>query len=522
MAEPTERAGTRLTRNTLTMLAARVVVASTGVVTLPIVYERLGTVEFGVWVLLSGLLAMAAVLDLGLGSTLVREVAGAGPERDPVSVRRLLGLGLGWGVVLGLLLLAVLTSGWPWISHLLRLGELSRDAWHAALWLLVGVVAGGVETPWRAILEGVQRYGVLAAVTSITAVLGAALTVVTLRLGGGLAALAACTAGTGILRTALLAVAAERGHRHLAPRIGRLTNQDLRRVTGYGLRVQLTSATGAVNVELDKLILGAAFGPAVAGSADLGVRLLNLLRLPPAFALQVLFPEAVRRTAIGGRDWLDRFYLTTLRYLAVLLAPAAAALVVAAEPLVRLWLGHPVDWAAATIAILAPAYALNLVAGAATVTARVQGRPGLETRYVLLSVAINLALTVPLLVLVGPLGVPLATSLGVVLATGYFLAHFHRATGRPIGVLLRILWPPAAAATLAALVTAASTELLPDGPGRLGAAAAGSVRAALVFTLTAVLLLLCGYLRADERSRLRALAIKTRRAAVSSVAGGHR
>ncbi|MEU1752820.1 oligosaccharide flippase family protein [Micromonospora matsumotoense] len=522
MAESTGPVGARLTRNTLTMLAARVVVASTGVVTLPIVYARLGAVEFGVWVLLSSLLAMAAVLDLGLGSTLVREVAGAGPERDPVAVRRLLGLGLGWGVVLGLMLLAVLATGWPWISQLLRLGDLSREAWHAALWLLLGVIAGGVETPWRAVLEGVQRYGVLAAVTSITALLGAVLTIVVLCLGGGLAALAACTAGTGILRTALLAVAAERGHRHLAPRLGRLTDQDVRRVTGYGLRVQVTSATSAVNVELDKLILGAAFGPAVAGSADLGVRLLNLLRLPPVFALQVIFPEAIRRTAIGGREWLDRFYLAALRYLAVLLAPAAAALVVGAEPLVRLWLGHTVPWAAATIAILAPAYALNLIAGAATVTARVEGRPGLETRYVLLSVAINLALTVPLLVLVGPLGVPLATSCGVVLATGYFLAHFHRATSRPVGVLLRTLAPPAAAATLAGLVTAASTDLLPDGPGRLGAAAAGSARTTLVFALSTGLLLLCGYLRTDERSRLRALVTKTRLTAVSSVGGDHR
>ncbi|WP_428963030.1 lipopolysaccharide biosynthesis protein [Micromonospora fluostatini] len=517
MAEPAG-SGVRLTRNTLSMLGARTLMALAGLVSLPVVYQHLGPREFGVWVLLSGLLAMAAVLDLGFGSALVREVAAAGEDTDPVTVRRLLGLGLAWGVLLGLLVLGALAAGWPWISHLLRLGDLTRDAWHATLWLVLGVVAGGVEVPWRAVLEGVQRYSALAAVTGATAVLGAVLAITAVRLGGGLVALAACTATTGVLRTALLAATAEHRHRHLAPRPGRLSRRDLRRVTGYGLRVQVSSGAGAMNVEFDRLVVGGFFGPTVAGAVDLGVRLLNLLRLPPGFALLVLFPAAVRRTVTGGRAWLDAFYLTAVRHLTLFLAPAAAALMVSADPLVRLWLGHPVPWAAATIAVLAPAYALNLVTGAATIVARVEGRPGLETRYVLLSVLLNLALTVPLLVLVGPLGVPLATALGIVLATGYFVVHFHRATARPLRPTLRTLWPPVAAATGAGLATAALAGLLPDGPGRLGAGLAVAARATLTLALTAVPLTLCGYLRADERTRLRSLA-GAARAAVVPVGG---
>ncbi|MEU6078411.1 oligosaccharide flippase family protein [Micromonospora sp. NPDC047074] len=518
MAEPAEVVDGRPTRDTLSLLGARSATALAGLLSLPVVYEHLGAQAFGVWVLLSGLLAMAAVLDLGLGSALVREVAAEGGGSDPVTVRRLLGLGLAWGLLLGLLLLGVLAAGWPWISQLLRLGELTREAWHATLWLVLGTAAGGVELPWRAVLEGMQRYTVLAAVTGATAVLGAVLAVVALRLGGGLVALAACAASTAMIRTGLLAVTAERQHRHLAPRWGRLTSLDLRRISGYGLRVQVSNGAGTVNVELDRLVLGGFFGPATAGAVDFGVRLLNLLRLPPGFALIVLFPAAVRRTAVEGREWLDGFYLSALRQLALFLAPAAAALVVSADPLVRLWLGHQVPWAGATIAILAPAYALNLIAGAATVVARVQGRPGLETRYVLLSVAINLALTVPLLMVVGPLGVPLSTALGVVVASVYFLAHFHRATVRPVRPMVAVLWPPLVAAAVAGLATHALTALLPDGQGRLGAALAVTTRGGLTLVLAGTLLVLCGYLGADDRSRLRSLA-GTARSAVGPLAG---
>ncbi|MEU5552945.1 MULTISPECIES: lipopolysaccharide biosynthesis protein [unclassified Micromonospora] len=511
MASAAGTVGARLTRNTLSMLGARIVMALAGLVSLPVVYQHLGPEAFGVWVLLTGLLAVVALFDLGLGSALVREVAAAETEAGPSDVlRRLLGLGLTWGLVLGGLTFAALAAGWPWIAHLLRLGELTRDAWHATLWLLLGVVAGGVELPWRAVLEGVQRYGALALVNAVTAVLGAVLTIAVVRLGGGLVALAAAAASTGAIRTILLAAAAYHRHRDLTPRWGRLAGPDLRRVGGYGLRVQVSSGAAAVNVELDRLVLGGFFGPAVAGDADLGTRLLNLLRLPPGFALLVLFPAAVRRAVTGGRAWLDTFYLTTVRYLAVFLAPAGAALMVSADPLVRLWLGHPVSWAGATIAILAPAYALNLIMGAATIVARVEGRPGLETRYVLLSVVLNVALTVPLLMLAGPLGVPTATALAVVLATGYFLAHFHRATGRPIRPVLRTLWPPIAAATVAGLATAALLGHLPDGPGRVGAALAVATRAGLTLTFAAALLVGGGYLSTDERARLRTLARRAR------------
>ncbi|GAB3933586.1 hypothetical protein GCM10027614_04810 [Micromonospora vulcania] len=262
--------------------------------------------------------------------------------------------------------------------------------------------------------------------------LGAALAILVVRLGGGLAALAASAAATGALRTLLLAAATHRRHPELSPRWGRLDLREVRRVGSYGLRVQVSSGAGVVNVELDRLVLGGAFGPAVAGGFDLGTRLLNLLRLPPGFALVVLFPAAVARTVARGTGWLDRFYLSATRYLALFLAPATAALMVSADPLVRLWLGHQVPWAAANIVILAPAYAINLITGAATIVARTEGRPGLETRYVLLSVVLNLALTVPLLWLCGPLGVPLSTALAVVLSTGYFLVYFHSATARPL------------------------------------------------------------------------------------------
>lgn len=505
MAETTTAAGRRVTRNTVSLLGARAITALASLVSLPVVYERLGPREFGVWILLNGLVAVLALVDLGLGSALVREVAANGTGPDQRRTRAVLGLGLGWAVCLGFTALAATVACWPWLVRLLHFGELAVEARHAAVALLVGLLFDGVALPWRAVLEGSQRYGTIAWTTGGTALLGAGLAVAVVRLGGGLAALAASAAATSAVRTLLTVAVARRHQPHLSPRLRDLRRSDLRVVSGYGLRVQVTSAAGAVNTDLDRFILGAFFGPAVAGGFELGGRLLTLLRLVPGFVLLALFPMAVSRTAREGAGWLDRFNLITTRYLSLFVVPGAAALMVCADPLVRLWLGHPVAWAALNIVILAPCYALSLAVGATAIVVRVEGRPGLETTYSVLSVLLNLALTIPLLHLLGPAGVPTATALAVLLSTAYFLVHFQRRTGRAIAPLLRVGWPPVAVAVGAGLVGALAAPYLPDGPGRLDAALAVLTRGGLTLLVATVLLAAVGAVGVGDRARLRTL-----------------
>ncbi|MFY1698045.1 MULTISPECIES: lipopolysaccharide biosynthesis protein [unclassified Solwaraspora] len=488
MADPSTPAHHRVARNTASMVTGRLIVTAVGLVTLPLVYQRLGDEEFGVWVLLTAAVAVLAIFDLGLGSAMVREVARAGVDPVPGRLRAVLGLGIGWAVCLAVLALAALAASWPWIDKLLQLGETADEARRAMLWMLLGLFFGGVELPWRAVLEGNQRHGLVAWIGAGVALVAGVLTVVLLRMGVGLVGLAVVTAVTGGLRTALTVAAARRYGPTYAPRLRDVRRQDLHVVSGYGLRVQATSAAGVVNTELDRFLLGGFFDPATAGHFDLGTRLLNLLRLPPGFALIAMFPTAVAGAARAGTAWLDDFYLRTTRRLAVFLAPCTAAVVVSADPLVRLWIGQPVPWAAANLAVLAPAYALNLALGAATVVTRAEGRPGRETRYILLSIVLNAVLTVPLLWLYGPIGVSAATSLAIATASAYYLWHFHRATRRPVTPVMRILVTAAAVGTVAAAVTSVAAGHLPDGAGRMDAAWAVCCRTGVVLLVSAAVL----------------------------------
>jgi O-antigen/teichoic acid export membrane protein len=503
MASAVRAPGRLVSRNVAALLAARLVVALAGLVSLPVVYARLGATEFGIWVVLSGLATAIALADLGLGSAIVREVASSVHDGAIRRARIALGIGLVWGIALAVVGAGVILAAWPWLVSLLHLSGAASAARWAVMALLLGVLMDGLALPWRGVLEGTQRYTALSWVTAGTGVLGACLAVLAVRTGGGLKELAISVAVTCAVRACLVVAVAHRYVASMTPTLAGVTRDDLRSVGGYGLRVQVTSASGAVNVELDRFILAGFFGPAVAGGFDLGGRLVNLARLVPAYALVALFPMAVSRTAELGPDWLDRFNLTATKYLTACAAVGAAALFVCADPLIRLWLGQPNRWAAVNVMILAPAYALNLAAGAIGILSRVEGRPGRETGYAVLTVVLNLALTWPLLHLLGPSGVPLATAIGVAVGTAYFMVSYHRVTHRPLAPLVRVVWPSLAAAVVAATVGAVVGSVLSEGSGRLDAGIAVACRGSVVLVAAAAILAATGFLRADEAARLR-------------------
>lgn len=484
------------------MLSAKCIVALAGLLSLPVVYAHLGAVDFGIWALLSGLATLVAMADLGLGSAIVRQIASTLHAVEAGRVRIALGFGLAWGVLFPLLAIAVVAASWPLLADLLNFGAASVAALWATMGLLLGVMMDGIALPWRGVLEGTQRYNTLAWVNGSAAILGAVLAVLVVSLGHGIGWLAITVVVTSAIRSVLIIAMSRRAFRLASPTLRGVRREDVRSIGGYGMRVQITAVSGAVNMELDRFVLSGFFGPAIAGGFDLGGRLVGLLRLPPTFALVALFPMAITRTAENGREWLDRFNVVATKYLAAFSAVSAACMLVCAGPLVQLWLGVPNWWAAANIVILAPAYAVNLAAGATAIVTRVEGKPGRETGYAVMSLVLNLALTWPLLYWLGPPGVPLATAVGVVVSTAYFMVTYHRISGRALQPILHVTWPSAVAAATGVGAGLLVMPLLPDGAGRWDAALAVAGGSLVVLLVAGLVLLATGFLSATDRSHV--------------------
>lgn len=494
----------QVAQGTGSLLAARVVVAAATLATLPIVYGGLGAHTFGVWALLGLLCSLVLLVDLGLGPALIREVAQAYGEQARRRARAALGLGLLCGVGIGLVAIVATLAGWPLLARFFHLTDPVLQAREAALWLMAGVLADRVSLPWRAMLAGTQRYAAIAAATGLAALLGAAFSVLVIHFGGGLAALGAATAASSAICTALLTVLAYRTAHGLTPRSARSVGPTSGASSGTGCRCRSpgrpepapSRSTRSWSVARSALPPSAVWTSACGCSACCGCRPTCSSRCcsrsrwprPPGTAGTGSTGSTCGPPAISPRSRCR--------------APPSWR---CAQPLVEFWMGHDVPWAAASVAILAPGYAVGLVVGVATMVTRAEGRPARETAALLVAFAMNVALIYPLLRLVGPLGAPVSTLVAVIASNAGFVVYFHRSTNRPVTPVLRAMCPGAVAGGVGAVAGWLVMPYLPDLPGRGGAGVTMALGAVVVLLVAAVTLAAAGFFDSTERARLAGL-----------------
>jgi O-antigen/teichoic acid export membrane protein len=427
---------------------------------------------------------------------------------DPIDIARtrsVLGIALVWGVMLPIVVTGVLIATWSGLAAVLGLGDYSSAAMWATVVLMAAALIEAVSMPWRGVLEGTQRYDVLARITAVTAVIGTVAFVTVARSGGGLIALALVTVAVSASRALAIVAAASKRAGELYPTPTRISRDDIGSIARYGTSAQVTNVAGAVNVEVDRFIVTGFFDPAVAGSFEIGARIVNLFRVGFAFVLMALFPAAVTNAVERGRAWLDRFHVIVTRWMAAGAMTGAAVLVATATPMIQLLLGRPDAHASAYIVIVAPAYAVNLSAGATGILALVEDRAGRETIYAVMSVVINLVLTIPLLEIFGPRGVPLATAIGVVIATIHFVTTYNRITDRPVAPLVLQLLRPLVAAGVAGAAGWWVAEAMASDAGRGPAAAAVVASTATVLAIAIPMMIATGAVIRADLTRLRSI-----------------
>jgi O-antigen/teichoic acid export membrane protein/glycosyltransferase involved in cell wall biosynthesis len=474
---PATLRGRRFAGGTLSLIASRTTSGLATLVATPILFSRLGPAAFGLWTVLLGAAGIATYADAGLGSTLLRETAGA--HTGAAALRRAqgaLGLALVVPTVMGATLAGGILLAWPAIASGLDLGALGAPARVAALLLVAGVVVDGWGTAGRAALEGTGRIPWSAGITAATAALTALLGVLAVLDARGLPGLGAAVLIGAVLRASLLTLVARRAEPRLTPRLRALRSGELKSLIRYGGAVQASQAGGALNAESDRLVISGVAGVASAGALDVGLRLVNLIGLVPFCLLYSLFPAFARLAAQGDRRGLDAIYVRASRRVATASLVPTALLAACAPSVIVLWLGRPVPFAAACLLALCPAVGIGSLTGVASAICRAEGAPGRETRFVMTTAALNVVLTLALAVAVGPIGVAVATSLATVLGAVGFLASFHRATGRPGRLLREALGAPVAAGFAAVGGAFAAGLLVPVGADRQHAALAVAVR----------------------------------------------
>lgn len=330
---------TRLILNTLSNVGALVVNSVVGILLAPFLLNELGQSAYGIWTLTGSLLAYSSLLSLGLNSAVNRWLPMYLVERNQEGIDQVVSTTIvtyAIGAVLLLVATAVLTVGFPtWFSVPPELVDASR--------ITVGLVGLGfvalvVLNVFGAVLSGLQRYDVIAAVDVVADVARVACVVGAVLGGFGLAAVALVTALVTAIRASFKARLAIQAMPELRIRLSNASWQKFREMFGYSVNSLLYSSGQIIQRQAALLVVGLLLTAGAAAEYAVPLLVVSTVGQLVLRGSAAMKPAATHLDATRRSEDVIRLYLSGTKYALLLVLPITAFLAVYGEELLRLWL----------------------------------------------------------------------------------------------------------------------------------------------------------------------------------------
>jgi O-antigen/teichoic acid export membrane protein len=455
----------RIAFNTATGAGARFASLGISFLTTPILVTHLGSEAFGTLAIIASLPAYIGLLDFGVGPGLVKHLTEQSEIGGQRGVRNVMTLSACFYGVLGVALLPAIWLLAPragvWLSH----SREEQAAISTGILLMFGYFIGsGLAGVLSARLVSLHRMDITSTIGLISqAIYGVLVLALIPRSPTLLTAVWLNMVQLFVAGIALFAIVIRTDKTILSNPL-KIPGSLARKLFAFGGWMQLNNLSALVNLEADKLIIAAFLNVAAVTPYQIGNRLASLNRIVPIQLLSAMMPAAtIVQLGSNQRDAMD-FYGRMSRYVMLITLLITGFLIVAADQLIVTWLGRPYPQAALIVLALSLSFAINNLTGGGTTMVRAAGEPRFETYYAVLSMVLNIGLTVLLAPRFGLAGILGGTVIANVIGSVFFIVLFHRRTRFPwYETMGDWLWRLLAATVMACLAVLAIQRLEPLG-----------------------------------------------------------
>lgn len=415
-----------------------------GIFMLPFNVAHLGQAVYGLWVLIGSITVYFSMFDMGYGVAQVRFAAKYRAQGDTTALNEIASTMFFVFSVIGLFtfVLAILISFnlekiFPLTSEQARTGQI------ILLFISAYVALSFPFSVFGGIVNGFQRTHLNGVVALLTALIVAAVNVVVLLSGYGLAELVAATTGVRILSYLAYASNAFRVFPALRIRMRYFKLERLREVTGFSVFILIIDLANKLNYSTDAIVIGAFLGTSAVAVWAVAQRLIEIIQRVTDQLNSVLFPVVVDSSTVQRDDRLQKILIQGTRLSLAMVVPLATVLGLTARPLVMIWVGPAFSDSINVIYILSLVVALRV--GNATSAVILKGS-GLHKflAFSNLSMAVgNLILSVLLVRVYGLIGVAIGTLIPMIVISMFvvFPAACRRVNLPILTVIRQSVWP---------------------------------------------------------------------------------
>src|SRR5688572_26032886 len=342
-------AGGSIARGSLWNLAGFGAPIAAALIAVPLVIRGLGTERFGILALAWAILGAAAMLDLGFGRALTQIVAKRRATGETAELHSLVMTAAVFLAVAGVAAAAALAgAAGSLVTNVFRIDVAFADEARAAIALLAVslpfVICGGALL---GVLEGHMRFDLSNAVRIPLSALNYLVPLAILPLSTDLVWI---VAGTVLVRVlgffagaALVLYVMGEGQ---GP--GRVRPQLLRPILALAGWMAASTVVAAVIIYLDRFAIGALLTMSALAFYVTPFEIISRLAVIPAAVGGALLP-AFASVAHAAPEHTDQYFARGLRYVVVLVFPAAVLVVLFAHEGLTLWIGD--EFAAASTRI---------------------------------------------------------------------------------------------------------------------------------------------------------------------------
>jgi O-antigen/teichoic acid export membrane protein len=415
-----------------------------GVFMLPFNVAHLGQSAYGLWVLVASVTIYFSMFDMGYGVAQVRFAAKYRAQGDTTALNEIAStmfcLFSGVGVFTFALAILIALN----LERLFPLTPAQAQTGQTVLLFISAYVALGFPTSvFGGIVNGFQRTYLNGIVAFVTAIVVAAVNVVVLLSGYGLAELVAATTAVRILSYLAYALNAYRVFPALRIRPSYFKRERLREVTGFSVFILIIDLANKLNYSTDTIVIGAFLGTSAIAIWAVAQRLIEIVQRITDQLNAVLFPVVVDNSTVQRLDRLQKILVQGTRLSLAMVVPLATVLGLTARPLVMVWVGPEFSASVNVIYILSVVVALRV--GNATSAVILKGSDHYKfLAFANLSMAVgNLILSVVLVRVYGLIGVAVGTLIPIVVFSMFvvFPAACRR-VGLPVFTVVRqSVWP---------------------------------------------------------------------------------
>lgn len=306
----------------------------------PFIVQTLGETIYGIWVLIGSLTGYLSILDLGVRTSLVKYISEHFSKKDFKGLNEVFNTSMLAFLAIGAAAIAVafiLPSLFP---LLVSAPALTPEVVRWTIYIVgVNMALAFPLGVYGGLLSGFQRYDISNAIEILVAVLKALATVLLLKAGGGLVALAAISLLATIFASAIRIIVAHRLCPELQVRWRAASRAALKKISNYSVFSFLVIIAGRIIFYTDSIVIAAFMNVAAVAYFAVAANLIEYLRKLVKAMTTVFVPAVSSYQATGQSEKMSRLLFNGTKYTLSITLLSGMLLLAYSREFFTLWMG---------------------------------------------------------------------------------------------------------------------------------------------------------------------------------------